>query len=107
MALEGNMRTTYVRVLLVVFGVGRAGLPAAAVEKPVQELPLDVQNAATIWTEPIKSVAEYSRRFDPISGLWLGLLDGTRKSVERTVRIIMPEEGGEAPEASKQFKYNF
>jgi hypothetical protein len=79
----------------------------AAVEKSIDELPKDVRDAAFVWTEPLKSVAEHTRQFDPVSGLWFGLLDGTVKSVERTVRIFVPREGGETPEPSKQFKYNF
>lgn len=92
-------------LMLVIGSLG--ALPAAAVEKSIEELPKDVRDAAFVWTEPLKSVAERSRQFDPVSGLWFGLLDGTVKSVERTVRIFVPREGGEAPEPSKQFEYKF
>lgn len=98
-------RTRSVALMLLISSLGV--VPAAAVEKSIEELPKDVRDAAFIWTQPIKSVAEQSRQLDPVSGLWFGLLDGTVKSVERAVRIVVPREGGEAPEPSKQFKYNF
>ena len=80
--------TTWTALIMVVLGT-----PAVCgVEKPLKDLPKDVTDVALLWTQPIKSVAEQSRRFDPVSGLWFGLLDGTVKSVERAVRIFVPRE---------------
>jgi len=82
---------------------------AFAVEKSIQELPRDVVDAATVWTEPIKSVAEETRRFDPISGLWFGLLKGTVKSFERTAGLLFKGRESSDPnrDAGKTFRYQF
>lgn len=87
-------------------------LPTAsqAVERPLSDLPKDVVNLATVWTEPLKSVVEESRRFDPISGLWFGLLKGTIKSVERTVEFFIPRESessAQRPGSGKILEYQF
>ena len=81
------------RVICIAGLIGGGGHSVVfAEEKALTELPKDVTDLAFVWTEPIKSVAEQSRRFDPVSGLWFGLLAGTVKSVERTVKILIPEE---------------
>ncbi|MBI4343713.1 MAG: hypothetical protein HY601_02740 [Candidatus Omnitrophica bacterium] len=96
----------------IVAGVLLAALAAStaeARERPIEELPKDLLDIAFVWTEPIKQVAEQSRRFDPVSGLWFGLVDGSVKSVERTAKFFLYPDGGsaETPEASKQFQYSF
>ena len=49
--------------------------------------------------EPVKQVARETRRFDPISGLWFGLLEGSIKSVERTVNLVVqPDEEPSGPQ---------
>ena len=82
---------------------------AQARERPIEDLPKDVLTLAFVWTKPLQQVAEQSRRFDPVTGLWLGLVDGSVKSVERTAQFFLYPEGlnSESPEASKQFRYSF
>ncbi len=65
---------------------------AGAREKSIEELPQDVWTLAFMWTEPIKGVVRESRRFDPVSGLWFGLLEGSITSVERTANFFLPSE---------------
>lgn len=55
---------------------------------------------ATVWTEPIKAVAQETQRFDPVSGTWFGLLKGSLKSVERTVAFILPPQQEDQPGAA-------
>jgi len=59
--------------------------------------------------EPLKQVVNHSRRHDPVSGLWMGLVDGSVKSVERTARIFLPEGAATAPELEpgKILRYTF
>jgi hypothetical protein len=82
-----------------------------AKERPIEELPRDVWDVATAWTEPIKSVAKQSRRFDPVSGLWFGMLEGSIKSVERTTALFLQEErtprGSAEPTEQPLLRYNF
>ena len=81
-----------------------------ASDKPIEELPRDVMDLAFVWTKPIQQVAEESRRFDPVSGLWFGLLEGSVKSVERTAQILLFHEGepsSPAKEPGKIFRYSF
>jgi hypothetical protein len=95
---------------MVVATLFLAGLrTAAAAERPLEELPRDVLGLAFMWTEPLKQVAEHSRRHDPVSGLWMGLVDGSVKSVERTARIFLPEGAATAPEPEpgKILRYTF
>ena len=82
---------------------------AFAVDKPIQELPGDMADVMTLWTEPIKSVAEETRRFDPISGLWFGLLKGTVKSFERTAALLLNdrESANSNRDTGKLFRYRF
>lgn len=61
-------------------------------EKPIDELPKDAWDLAFVWIEPIRSAARESRRFDPVSGLWFGLLEGSVKSVERMATFLWPAE---------------
>ena len=68
------------------------GARVDAKEKSIKELPKDVWNLAFIWTEPIKGVARETRRLDPVSGVWIGLIDGSVKSVERTAKFFFPTE---------------
>jgi hypothetical protein len=94
-------------VLAAALIAGWAG-GAAAEDPSIEQLPRDVGNAATIWTEPLKSVAEQSRRRDPVSGLWFGLLEGSVRSVERTVNLIRDRESAHPQrDAGKIFRYQF
>ncbi|MBI1992565.1 MAG: hypothetical protein HYS71_04960 [Candidatus Omnitrophica bacterium] len=59
-------------------------------EKSLGELPKDVWDLAFVWTEPIKQAAKEARRFDPVSGTWFGILEGSVKSVERAADFFLP-----------------
>ena len=75
-----------------------------AKDKPIEELPKDVLGLAFCWTEPVKQVARETRRFDPVSGLWFGLLEGSIKSVERTAELFLlkhNEPSDRAPASDK------
>lgn len=82
---------------------------AAAAERPLEELPRDILGLAFMWTEPLKQVVKHSRRHDPVSGLWMGLVNGSVKSVERTARIFLPEGAATPPEPEpgKILRYTF
>jgi len=105
-----NRRT---KTLLMVFigGVLLVGTaPAWAVERRLEQLPGDVFDILFLWTEPLKEVAKQSRRFDPVSGLWLGLVEGTRKSLERSARFFLFQDRGTAPsprEPGEILRYSF
>lgn len=102
------MRWVMMAVVLAVCGWGIA--VAEAREKPISELPKDVWDIAFMWTEPLKQVGEQSRRSDPVSGLWLGLLDGSIKSVERTTKFFLfqgSDSPTSTPESGKQLRYSF
>ncbi len=84
-------------------------------EKSIAELPGDLWNVAFVWTEPLKHVAKETRHFDPISGAWFGLLEGSMKSVERTAGFFLPagkdkEKDGPSPSyksGDMLYKYSF
>ena len=80
------------RMAIVVSLTLIAGWPGAAdaKEAPIEELPKDIWMIASLWTEPVKQVARETRRFDPISGAWFGLLEGTVKSYERAAGLFLP-----------------
>ena len=105
------MRHSLTMTLVLVVGVVIGGRRLEARERPIEELPKDMWDMATVWTEPIKSAAEQSRRFDPVSGLWFGLLEGSVKSVERTTKFLIQDEAtpGGAPVPAEQplLRYNF
>lgn len=61
-------------------------------DRPLETLPQDVWELSTVWAEPVKQVAKETRRFDPISGVWFGLLEGSVKSVERTVDFFFSKD---------------
>ena len=94
-------------ILVMAMGMGRL----EAKERPIEQLPKDVWDLAFIWTEPIKHVAKESRRFDPVSGLWFGMLEGSIKSVERTTQLFMHEDvtprGSAQPAEQPLLKYSF
>ena len=98
-------------VMCVVGLVGSSGLTAVlADEKPIQQLPRDVGGLAMTWTEPIQSVVERSHQFDPVSGLWFGLLEGSVKSVEQTIKFLFfdTQQPSRLPqEPGKRFRYTF
>ena len=58
-------------------------------ERPISQLPKDVIDVAFVWTEPIKEVARQSHESNPISGLCLGLLAGSVKSVQHTAEFVV------------------
>ncbi len=59
-------------------------------EKPIPELPKDVWTLAWAWTEPIKGVVRETRQYDPVRGLWFGLVEGSIKSFERATSVLLP-----------------
>ena len=78
------MRQVLLAALLVV-GIGTL----EARERPIEKLPSDVWQAASLWAEPLRQAARETRRFDPISGLWFGLLEGSVTSMERTADFLL------------------
>lgn len=89
-----------VRIGLVVAMLVGWTAVADAREKDLEDLPRDAWDLATVWTEPIKGVARETRRLDPVSGTWFGLLKGSLKSVERTVAFILPSQQEDQPDAA-------
>ena len=75
----------------IVLGVVCTAGIVEAKDRPIERLPGDVWSLAMVWTEPIKEVAKQTRQFDPISGLWFGLVAGSVKSVERTAKFFLPQ----------------
>ena len=75
--------------IVLMLAAGWAG-EADAREKPLEELTQDVWTLAFAWTEPIKQAAKEARRFDPVSGVWFGLLEGSIKSFERAAAVFFP-----------------
>lgn len=65
---------------------------AAAKEGALEDLPKDVLDLAFVWTEPVKQIARNTRSFDPVSGAWFGLLEGSVKSLERTADLFLSPE---------------
>ena len=100
---------------IVVVIAGMLIIVAAAVaearERLLTELPGDVWDLAFAWTEPIKQAAKYSRTFDPVSGIWFGLLDGSVKSVERAAQFIRLDDkertGPETKSGKALIRYSF
>ena len=96
-------------LLALVMGAGRA--EAKVKEKSIQQLPRDAWELAFVWTEPIKCVLKESRRFDPVSGLWFGIVEGSVKSVERTAGFFLPgdkdREGSEVDSGKVLIRYTF
>ncbi len=82
------MRYVMVGIALMVAAGWTGG--AEAREKPIEELTRDLWALAFAWTEPIKQIAKETRRFDPVSGFWFGLLEGSIKSFERTAAVFLP-----------------
>ena len=76
--------------VVMLMGPGAAGA-SERVSKQVQLRQVS-QDAWNIATEPFKSVARETRRFDPITGLWFSLLEGSVKSIERTAQIFFHTE---------------
>jgi hypothetical protein len=86
--------------------IGGAGAVEAR-ERNLEELPGDVLSLATVWTEPLKSVARETRHFDPVSGLWFGLVEGSVKSLERTANFFLPRNDEPPAEPGKLLRYSF
>ena len=78
--------------IMVVIGLMLTVGIVEAKDRPIEQLPQDMWNLAFVWTEPIKAVAKRTRQFDPLSGFWFGLVDGSVKSVERTAAYLIPHE---------------
>ena len=101
------MRLAVTVALIVAMGGGAAVVEAR--QRPIDELPKDIWDLAFVWTEPLKQVANQTRRRDPVRGLWFGLVDGSIRSVSRTTKFFLfPQyEPSRTPEAGKQFRYSF
>ena len=82
---------------VMVIGIVCAAATAEAKDRSIEQLPADLWTVATLWTEPIKEAAKQTRQFDPISGLWLGLIDGSVRSVARTAKFFIPQEDKNVP----------
>lgn len=98
-----------VPVMFVIVLLGAASLVAAE-ERAIKDLPKDVAKLALVWTEPIKQVARNARRFDPVSGFWLGLVEGSAKSVERTADVLLPDDKEQSPKVKSGkllYRYTF
>ena len=99
--------TALLIVLVMAVGTGKAD----AKEKSITELPKDIWNLVFVWTEPIKEAARESRRFDPVSGVWFGLLEGSVKSVERTAELFLSGDkdhpGAEYKSGKALLRYTF
>ena len=86
-----------------------AGAAAAETrKKSIDDLPQDVWN---IVGAPVASIARETRRFDPISGAWFGLVEGSVKSLERTAGLLLQHEAppSDHPTPSEQplVRYSF
>jgi hypothetical protein len=68
--------------------------PAEARQELLEELPQDLWS---VVGAPMTSIARETRRFDPISRLWFGLVDGSVKSLERTAALLLQPEPPPAP----------
>lgn len=66
------------------------GWVEAAEHKSITELPKDAVDLAFVWTEPIKGVAHQTRLLDPVSGLCVGLVEGSVKSLARAFHVFAP-----------------
>ena len=79
-----------------------------ASERSMEKLPQDVWGVATA---PITSIAKETRRFDPVSGLWFGLVEGSIKSFERTAGLLLQNNqepsGHPAPSEKPLLRYSF
>lgn len=83
---------------------------AGAEEKTINQLPDDIVDVATVWTEPIKQVHKRSAQFDPIIGLWVGIIEGSVKSVKRVVSMVFsPDDEPHVPprKSNETFRYTF
>ena len=82
-----------------------------AEDRPIEELPRDIWNLATVWTEPIRQAAKRSRDFDPVSGVCFGIVDGSVKAIGRTAVLFFPHEknfpGTERKGAKPILRYSF
>lgn len=74
-------------MMIVMLAISSA-VGATAAEKPLEELPQDVLALADAATQPVQQVHRDTRRFDPISGVWFGLVEGSVKSVEHTAKFF-------------------
>ena len=97
--------------VVIAMGVGSWAEVVEAKDKPIEQLPKDVWDLAFAWTEPIKAVAKETQAFDPISGLWIGLVDGSVKSFERTAQFFLPRDkalhGPHFEEGKALIRYSF
>ena len=100
------MRQLLVVTMLVVLATWTR--TAAAAEKSINELPGDLARLSFVWTEPITGAIDGARQFDPVSGLWFGMLEGSVKSVERAANFFMREHASEPSRTGDPLlKYTF
>ena len=98
-------------VMAVILFTGWTGVGEAK-DRPIEELPRDAWNLVLAWTEPIKQAVKDTRRFDPVSGVWFGLLEGSVKSIERTADYLLPPKESSQPgptikSGKALFRYTF
>ena len=101
----------FIGFVLASLVVGSMGAVEAK-DKNIEDLPKDVWTLATFWTEPIKQVVKDSRQFDPVSGFWFGLVEGSVKSVERTADVLLPpkdksQPGADVKDGKLLYRYSF
>ena len=104
---EGSMKRLMMMAGMVLVASTTA---QASINKPLKDLPKDAWTIATFWTEPIRQVAAQARRFDPLSGLWFGLLEGSVKSVERTAGLFWSQDDDSSQGSSSRkalLRYSF
>ena len=94
-ALQRQRVYTGVVMIRRVSGFMTAALLAASTaaaeprQKSLEELPQDLWS---IVGAPVASIARETRRFDPISGLWFGLVKGSVTSLERTADLLLQRD---------------
>jgi len=100
------MRRVNSVLMVVLLAAGAAA--AEARQKSIDELPQDVWS---IVGAPVASIARETRRFDPISGAWFGLVEGSVKSLERTANLLLqpdaPPSDRPAPSEQPLIRYSF
>ena len=98
-------------VMALSAGIGWIALPTAgdAAERRLEQLPGDLATVLLLWTEPLKQIAIHSRQMDPVTGLWLGLIDGSVQSLSRSAKLFL-SDGARSPtsnEPGKMLQYTF
>ena len=111
---HGRRDARIAAIAWMALGLLLAPISAEATERQLTDLPQDAFNVLFLWTEPIKSVVRQSRQYDPVSGLWIGLVDGSVKSFERSAQFLIfddlnqPSTPGRVKRGPGKFiNYNF